>query len=113
MPWLRPRAVAPNNVVEGFVTKNVTDPTYGVDLVGYSIAMYAPAAMRPGTIRTQDMMPATPIASPPPQRAMRLYNGDGTYSSVMTVPQAFRGSVSALNPQQSPANRARATWLRS
>lgn len=88
--WLRPRQPAPNNIYEGLVSKNVTEPTYGVDLVGYSIANYAPARLIPGSIRSQDMTPETPIATPPPPRGMRQWNDDGTYSMVMTVPKPYR-----------------------
>ena len=89
--WLRPRTSAPTNIYEGMVTRNVTQPTYGVDLVGYSLAHYAPARMVPaGRAGISTAMPETPIATPPPVRGMRQWHDDGTASMVMTVPKPFR-----------------------
>lgn len=89
--WLRPRQQAPNNIYEGLVTRNVTEPTYSVDQVGYSLAYYAPARMVPsGRAGISANMPDTPIATPPPVRAMRQWNADGTWSAVMTVPKPYR-----------------------
>jgi hypothetical protein len=87
--WMRPRPVAPTNIFEGLVTHNITEPTYTVDEVGWSIALHAPARSR-SAIPIGMGRPETPIASPPPPRGMRQWNGDGTYSMVMTVPKGNR-----------------------
>ncbi len=87
--WHRPRPVAPTNIYEGLVTHNVTEPTYTVDEVGWSLA-YHPAARSRSAIMDHDNRPETPIASPPPPRPMRQWNPDGTASAVYTVPKSYR-----------------------
>lgn len=87
--WIRPRQAAPTNIYEGMVTHNITEPNYTVDEAGFTAA-YHPLARARAALMDYNNRPDTPIAVPPPQKMERQWNGDGTYSMIMTVPKSYR-----------------------